>query len=53
MDRELGWEGASKGNTRGKGVKTGENRGLGMGKKEMKEGPGEGGGPRVDNPGRR
>ena len=38
MDRELGWEGASKGNTRGKGDKTGENRGLGMGKRGMKEG---------------
>ena len=39
MDRELGWEGASKGNTRGKGdKKLGKTGGLGMGKRGMKEG---------------
>ena len=34
MDRELGWEGASTGNTRGKGIKLGKTGGLGMGRAE-------------------
>ena len=33
MDRELGWEGASKGNTRGKGDKTWGKQGPGNGEK--------------------
>ena len=38
MDRELGWEGASKGNTRGKGDKNWGKQGLGNGEKGNERG---------------
>ena len=38
MDRELGWEGASKGNARGKGDKNWGNRGPGNGEKGNERG---------------
>ena len=38
MDRELGWEGASKGNTRGKGDKNWGKQGPGNGEKGNERG---------------
>ena len=38
MDRELGWEGENKGNTRGKSIKTGGNRGPGNGEMRNERG---------------